>query len=82
MNERFRYYFLKGCVFVYDTSSTFVVFYKGGGWNEECNMSLKDFASAKVLTEQEALEKTNGDHPLEYVEDLIEQDMLKTIYCP
>ena len=85
MKERFEYYDLWKCIYVYDTESTFIVYFKNGDWHEECNMSHQELAMNDMGTripESWALKKTNGLSPLEFVEELIEQDMLKNIYCP
>lgn len=40
MDERFEYYILNNCLFVYDTSSTFIAYWKDNDWHEECNMKI------------------------------------------
>ena len=82
MKERFEYYILNNHLFAYDTSSTFIVYWKDNDWHEECNMSINDFSKAKHISEKQALHKTKGHHPEAYIEELIEQEMLKNIYCP
>lgn len=82
MKERFEYYVLNNRLFVYDTSSTFIVYWQDDDWYEECSVQYDALKEATKINEKEALEKTNGSHPLKYVEELIEQDMYKNIYCP
>lgn len=82
MQERFEYYVLNKCLYVFDTNSNFIVYWKDDDWHEEYSLSYSAFKMATKISEEKALKKTHGSHPLEYVEELINQDMLKNIYCP
>ena len=85
MEERFEYYDLWKCVYAYDTQSKTIVFFKDGQWHEEYDMDHHALAMNDMgmrITEVIALKKTKGSLPLPYVEELIEQEMLKSIYCP
>lgn len=82
MAGRFKYYIVDNKLYTLDTESHFIVYWDNDGWNEELKLKEEDLLSLKDIEESVALRKTNDISPLEYVEDLIEQDMYKTIYDP
>ena len=82
MKERLKYYILKEKLFVFDTSSTFIVYWEDNDWHEECNLNIDTLKVNNEISEKEALKITAGNSPLQYIEELIKQDMLKNIYCP
>ena len=83
--ERFEYYDLWKCVFAYDTRSHYIVYFKDGAWHAEYNMNHHDLEMEDMgmrIPESWAMEKTKGSSPLPFVEECLEQDMYKDIYCP
>lgn len=82
MKERMKYYIYKEKLFVFDTSSNSIVYWEDNDWYEECNLNIDVLKLNKEISEKEALKITGGNSPLQYIKELIEQDMLKNIYCP
>ena len=82
MKKRFEYYIIDNKLFALDTSSHFIVYWENGKWYEECNINESVVIASKSIEEDEAMKITNDVNPLRYVEELIEQDMYKNIYCP
>ena len=85
MELRFTYYLLNGVLYALDNSNEVIVYFKDDDWHEECNMLREELASnttAIVIDEAQAMEKANGLNPEQYVEEILEQDMYKNIYCP
>ena len=85
MEERFEYYDLWKCVYAYDTQTSTIVYFKDKAWHEECNMTHHELEMNDMglrISEKWAMDKTKGSHPLPFVEELIEQETLKSIYCP
>ena len=82
MKKRFQYYILNKKVYVLDLESSTIVYWNNDAWNEECNMKLDTLKKAKRITRKQALKKTKGHNPKAYVDELINQEILKSIYCP
>lgn len=85
MEERFEYYDLWKCVFAYDTKSSTIVYWKDGAWHEELEMDhhrLEMEDMGMRIPEEWARDKTGGSLPYEYVDELLEQERYKDIYCP
>ena len=82
MEKRFEYYIIDEKLFALDTSSHFIVYFEDGNWHEECNINKSTLIASKQISEDEAMRLASGVSPLDYVEELIEQDMYKNIYCP
>ena len=82
MKERFEYFIIDKKLFALDTSSHFIVYFENGEWHEECNINESIVIASESIDEAEAMKITNDVSPLDYVEELIEQDMYKNIYCP
>ena len=82
MKKRFEYYIIDKKLFALDTNSHFIVYWENGKWHEECNINESVVIAYRSIEEAEAMKKTNEVSPLDYVEELIEQDINKNIYCP
>lgn len=82
MKKRFEYYIIDKKLFALDTSSHFIVYWENGKWHGEYIINESVVITYKSIEEAEAMKKTNEVSPLDYVEELIEQDMYKNIYCP
>lgn len=82
MSEHFEYYILNNRFFAIEMNSHTIVYWEDGSWHEECNLNINSFNDAERLSETQVLSKTQNIHPQQYVEEILEQDMLKDIYCP
>ena len=82
MEKRFEFYTINEKLFALDTQSHFIVYFEDGNWHEECNTNESTLIASKQISEDDAMRLAGGVSPLEYVEELIEQDMYKNIYCP
>ena len=82
MKESFECYILNNRLFVFDTSSHFIVYFENGNWHEECNIKESLVTGSTKITQEEALKIACGNDPTEYIEKLDYEDMLKNIYCP
>lgn len=82
MEKRFEYYIINNKLFALDTNSHFIVYFEDGKWHEECNILESTLIASKQISEEEAMIMADNVSPLEYVKELIEQDMYKNIYCP
>ena len=73
MEERFEYYDLWKCIFVYDSETDLIVYYKDGRWQKETSMTLHELRMNDMglrISEAWAMDKTNGSHPLPFIESL------------
>ena len=82
MENRFEYYIFNKRIYAYDTSSSFAIYWEENAWHEDCNIKIDELIKGNRITSEQALKETNNNDPTSYVDELIEQDMLKNIYCP
>ena len=82
MENRFEYYIFNKRIYAYDISSSFIVYWEDEMWREDCNINIKTIKEGKKISKEQAFKETNNNDPTAYVDELIEQDMYKNIYCP
>lgn len=70
-NERFEYYDLWKCIYVYDSLTDSIIYYRDGAWHKEEQMSHHALEMEDMglrIGRQWALEKTKGSTPEEFLD--------------